>query len=246
MHNSNSFLTLTYSDENLPKDLSLSTDVIQKFWKKLRKHIHKETGQFIKHYTAGEYGDGAGTRTINPHYHACLFGYDFPDKKYLKKTENGDILYTSETLEKIWGFGHCPIGDVTFESAAYVARYTLKKVYGDDAEQHYNGRLPERSWTSNGLGQSWLQSYLSDVYPSDEIIIDGRKMMPPPYYDSYLLKHDPELFEKIQNNRAAKINNKKNNMMLERFVENGNLKIATVSDVVRRAQIRAGSLDKNR
>ena len=29
------------------------------------------------------------------------------------------------------------IGDMTFESAAYVARYCMKKVTGDAAEEHY-------------------------------------------------------------------------------------------------------------
>lgn len=246
MHTQNSFLTLTYSDEALPVDLSLSTDVIQKFWKKMRKHIYKETGQLIKHYSAGEYGDGTGQRAINPHYHACLFGYDFPDKKYYKKTENGDVLYTSQTLEKIWGYGFCPIGDVSFESAGYVARYTLKKVYGDDADKHYSGRLPEQSWSSNGLGESWFLQWYSDVYPSDQIVIDGRVMMPPPYYDELCKKYLPDLWTTVSNNRAGKINNKKNNLVLERFTENGMMKTRSVSDVVRRAQIRSGSLDKNR
>lgn len=256
LHNQNSFLTLTFSDENFPLDSSLSTDTIQKFWKKLRKHIFKESGLLIKHYTAGEYGDAKGDRvrvlpdgTIvgdNPHYHSCLFGYDFPDKKYLRKTENGDILYTSATLEKIWGNGHCPIGDVSFESAAYVARYTLKKIYGEDSDLYYDGRLPEQSWSSNGLGETWFHQYSSDVYPRDEIIIDGRKMMPPPYYDQLLLKHNPQLFETIQNNRASKINKKINNFMLERSLENGKPITRSVSDTVRRAQLRSGSLDKNR
>lgn len=246
MHSENSFLTLTFSDENLPMDLSLSTDEIQRFWKRMRKYIFKETGQLIKHYTGGEYGDGSGDREINPHYHACLFGYDFPDKKFYKKTENGDILYTSKILEKVWDKGFCPIGDVTFESAGYVARYTLKKVYGDDADLHYQGRMPERSWTSNGLGRSWFEKWYRDVYPSDQLVIDGRIMMPPPYYDELLKKYDPALWQTVQDNRAGKINLKKNNVALDRFLENGKMKTMSVSDVVRRAQIRQGSLDKNR
>lgn len=246
MYTQNSFLTLTYDDDHLPSDLSLSTDVIQKFWKKLRKYIFAETGQFIKHYSAGEYGDGDGRRPINPHYHACLFGYDFPDKIFYKTTENGDKLYTSAILEKIWGNGFCPIGDVSFESAGYVARYTLKKIYGDDAPDHYQGRLPEKSWSSNGLGEEWFLQWYSDVYPSDQVIIDGRIMMPPPYYDKLCQKYFPKLWQDVSNARAGKINLKKNNFMLERFVENGMLKTRNVSDVVRRAQIRSGSLDKNR
>lgn len=246
MYSQNSFLTLTYSDDQLPSDLSLSTDTLQKFWKKLRKHIYKETGRLIKHYSAGEYGDGTGKRAINPHYHACLFGYDFPDKKFHKTAESGEKLYTSAILEKIWGYGYAPIGDVTFESAAYCARYTLKKVYGDDADKHYNGRLPERSWSSNGLGLEWFHQWYQDVYPSDQLVIDGRIMMPPPYYDKLLEKYHPALWRTVQNNRAGKINKKNINVALERFLENGKMKTMNVSDVVRRAQIRQGSLDKHR
>lgn len=258
MHEENSFLTLTYSDDHMPDDRSLSTDTIQKFWKKMRKHISKRSGRLIKHYTSGEYGDADGERIRysyhlnkmvgdNPHYHACLFGFDFPDKEYYKKTETGDILYTSKILTEKWGLGHAVIGDVSFESAAYVARYTLKKVYGDDGHEHYDGRLPEKSWCSQGLGESWFLKYKTDVYPSDEVILyGGRKLSPPPYYDKLLLKYDPSLYADIENSRAGKINKKINNFSLERFYENGKPVTRTVSDVVRRAQIRVGSLDKNR
>lgn len=260
MHDNNAFLTLTYSDENLPgphhqkmndgtikyfADLSLCTDDLQKFWKKYRKHLGE---QKIKYYASGEYGDGGGDRLINPHYHAIVFGHDFPDKEYYKKNENGDILYTSPTLTKMWGHGHAVLGDVTFESAAYVARYTLKKIYGDDAIEHYNGRMPERSWSSQGLAESWFEKYGSDVYPRDEIILSGgRRLSPPPYYDKLLLKYDPDKYAELLNKRAEyKINNKINNFALDRFYENGNPRVRTVSDSVRRAALRVGSVDKYR
>lgn len=244
MYSHNCFLTLTYSDEHLPTDLSLSTDTIQKFWKRLRKSLPYKQ---IKHYSSGEYGDGDGVREINPHYHACLFNHDFPDKVFFKRTDRGDILYTSETLTNLWGLGHAVIGDLTFESAAYVARYTMKKVYGDPADEHYGDRLPEKSWSSNHLGLDWFNQYKASVYPHDFVVLsDGRTFAPPTKYDELLALSDPDMWETVQNNRAAKINVQKNNFQLERFYEDGKKKTRSVSDVVRRARIRVGSLDKKR
>jgi len=249
MSDHNCFLTLTYEDQNLPLDKSLHTRDMQLFWKKLRKQFPHKT---IKYYAAGEYAPD----TDRPHYHACVFNHDFLDRQYYKKTENDDKIYTSETLNDLWGHGHCFIGDVTFESAAYVARYTIKKIYGPEAETHYlryhpDGQpywlTPERSWSSQGLGEEWFLKYYSDVYPSDQITLyGGRQLMPPPYYDKLLLKHDPDLWERVQNQRAGKINKKLNNNLLERTLENGKQVTRTSSDAVRRASIRVGKLDKQR
>ncbi|WP_217268498.1 rolling circle replication-associated protein, partial [Lactobacillus helveticus] len=73
-------------------------------------------------YMAGEYGESFD----RPHFHACLFGLDFSDKKFYKTTKTGSILYTSKILEELWPFGYSTVGDVSFESAAYVARYIMK------------------------------------------------------------------------------------------------------------------------
>jgi hypothetical protein len=54
------------------------------------------------------------------HLWHIFFGYGFPDKKLFKKQKSGD-LFTSDVLTKCWGKGHCLLGDLTFESAAYVA-----------------------------------------------------------------------------------------------------------------------------
>jgi hypothetical protein len=245
MHENNCFLTLTHSDETLPLDLSISTRTMQLFYKRLRKHLEKE-GVRIKHYSAGEYGDGGGTRPINPHYHSCLFGYDFPDKKF-HKFSNGNPLYLSPTLDKIWGLGYAPIGEVTFQSAAYVARYTLKKVTGDRSEQHYQGRLPERSWSSHGLGKSWFQKWHSDVYPSDEVRLrNGTVMKPPPYYDKLLLADNPELYEELKEIRSSEINLEKNNYELARYWENGQPRCQAISEMVLESKFRVNKLDNKR
>jgi len=252
MFDANSFLTLTYSDEFFPSDHSLSTRHMQLFWKRLRKHADVK----FKYFAAGEYGEGDGQRFRinslglrvgdNPHYHACVFGFDFDDKVPDGKNAQGDILYQSDTLDRIWGMGRCIIGDVTFESAAYVARYTLKKVYGDDADAHYDGRLPERCYWSLGVGKTWFGKWYTDVYPSDSLVLrDGRVLSPPPYYDKLLLKHDPALYQRVTDERASKLIISKNNFDLVRNSANGTSTMS-VSEVVRRAQLRVGQLDSKR
>jgi len=150
-------------------------------------------------------------------------------------------------LTDIWGNGHCVIGDLTFESAAYVARYTIKKIYGDDADEHYDGRLPERSWASNHLGVDWFHKFYRDVYPADLVTLrDGRTFAPPKKYDELLALHDPELWQQVSDTRAGRNNNNKNNNVLERYYESGKPVSRSVSDVVRRAKLRVGKLDSER
>jgi hypothetical protein len=122
MYSDNAFITLTYAPEHLPDDYSIHKSELQKFFKRLRK----TTGKKIRYFACGEYGE-KGNR---PHYHAIIFGYDFPDKVLYSQTSNGDNLYRSPTLEKVWKKGFSLIGNVTFESAAYVARYVMKKRKG--------------------------------------------------------------------------------------------------------------------
>lgn len=148
--------------------------------KRLRKHFYGNQKGKVRYFHCGEYGDQLG----RPHHHACLFNIDFPDKE-LWKTREGVRLYTSKTLEKLWPYGHSTIGEVTFESAAYVARYVVKKITGEPAAAHYNGRLPEYCTMSRrpGIGRNWLEKFHDDVYPKDFIVIRGKKSKVPKYYN---------------------------------------------------------------
>lgn len=126
LHSENCFITLTFSDSFLPKNGSLDVADFQKFMKRLRQFISPRKVRF---FHCGEYGENFG----RPHHHACLFGYDFPDKVLFKEV-NGSKIFTSAILSDLWPFGFSTIGDVTYESAAYVARYVLKKWSKDDLE----------------------------------------------------------------------------------------------------------------
>lgn len=174
----NAFLTLTYDDVHLPSDLSLHKEHLQDFWKRLRKSLD---GVKIRYFAAGEYG----SLLSRPHYHACVFNY-WPYDAKLWRIRHGTRLYVSPSLAKIWPFGYHVVGEVTFESAAYVARYCLKKITGDQAEEHYHGLEPEFVVMSRrpGIAKEWIEKYRGDVYPNDFVVIrDNIKCRPPRYYD---------------------------------------------------------------
>ena len=201
LHENNCFITLTYDNTHLPSDGSLHYRDFQLFIKRLRKKFGNTR---IRYYMAGEYGENFG----RPHFHACIFGHDFHDKKLWKRSPSGSMLYRSNDLEVLWPFGYSSIGDVNFESAAYVARYIMKKVTGKNADQHYtttdpetgeiNTRKPEFTKMSlkPGIGYDWYKQYTSDVYPHDYVVVRGKKVKPPKYYDkNYKIQHPYEFDE---------------------------------------------------
>ena len=150
----------------------------------------------IRFFHCGEYGE----RNDRPHHHVCFFDFDLPDREFLKMSSDGKSrLYTSKFLDKIWGKGYCIIGDVPFESAAYVARYICKKVTGELADGFYEGRLPEYVTMSlkPGIGFGWYEKFHgSDVYADDMVIVRGMKCKAPRYYDvKYELTSADRLFK---------------------------------------------------
>lgn len=195
MHDESCFVTLTYDEAHLPKDGSLSVEHCQLFLKRLRSRLGK---QRIRFFLCGEYGDKLG----RPHYHAILFGWTPPDRVLIKGS--GELsLWTSSLLSETWGHGFASFGQVSFDSAAYVANYATKKVVGEKAAQHYRGRRPEFLLMSRrpGIGRPWFDAYGSDVFPSDEVIVRGVQCRPPRYYDNLLAVKDPDLLARLKEKR---------------------------------------------
>lgn len=198
LYERNCFLTLTYDDEHLPRgSLSCSRCVkphviggsvcvaeFQDFMKRLRKQF----GAGIRFYHCGEYGELNG----RPHYHAIIFNHDFSDKLYFSGKAELSV-YTSKALSSLWTAGFAVTGQVTFESAAYVSRYVMKKVTGERADAHYGGRKPEYVTMSRrpGIGKGWYDKYKSDVYPRNGVVVRGRVTRPPRFYDNLLGREDP-------------------------------------------------------
>jgi hypothetical protein len=209
LYEQNSFITLTYDDEHLPYGGTLVKKHFQDFMKRLRKHIYPRK---VRYYHCGEYGD----QLKRPHYHACLFNVDFSEDKVLFSERDGNLLYTSETLQVLWPYGFSTVGDLTFESAAYCARYVLKKVTGKNHDDHYlrcdeDGVAfwlePEYTTMSRrpGIGKDWYDKYKSDVFPSDEVPVPGSGVFKkvPRYYEALLESEDPDAYEQIKEERKA-------------------------------------------
>lgn len=209
----NSFITLTYDDAHLPPGGTLVVKDWQLFAKKLRRLI----GPF-RFFHCGEYGSVTG----RPHLHAALFGEDFHwNRTHHKTTRQGHKLYISPILDQAWSDdkgprGHAYIGELTHQSAAYIARYIVDKVTGDRAEHHYEyvhhttGEVlhfkPEYSTMSRrpGIGSLWFDQYVKDVYPHDEVIVEGKSTQPPKFYDNKFALSNPEQWKKILAERSRK------------------------------------------
>lgn len=210
LYESNLFVTFTYANEYLPKYGQLTKRDMQLFFKKLRFRFPDRR---IRYYMCGEYGENF---TKRPHYHAAIFNLELPDIKFWKVV-NKHKYYKSQILEKIWGKGHLVIGEVTHESSAYIARYCLKKKYGTSAHSHYkavvstDGKVvryqPEYSQasTGRGIGYDWYQKFKSDLYPSDEYVINGFVSKPPQYYDRLLEQEDPDMYKQVKDKRRKMI-----------------------------------------
>lgn len=218
IHPQNSFITLTFREacpldgEKIDPTVSLHKYHFQRFLKRLRKQFVPKEPKFatseekkkwqhenqIRYYHCGEYGD----ESARPHHHAILFNFDFPDKKY-KTTKCGNNYYTSRILQDLWPWGHSIIGNATFESAAYVARYCTKKINGPLAKDHYKGRTPEYSTMSRrpGIGAGWLSKYKTDVFPNDFIVVRGKTCKVPKYYNKTFELTNPELYGTVKVSR---------------------------------------------
>lgn len=204
MHERNCFLTLTYKDKHLPKDRSLDI----RHWQKFARDLRYSHGAF-RYYHCGEYGED----THRLHLHALVFGLDFFEDREHVATEKGYRLFESPTLNKTWGRGAVKIGELNQRTAAYCARYTMKKQGGAKGRLYYralalaltgdpnyeridlktgevfDGLKPPYSTMSRrpGIGANWIKKYKTDVYPCDFVIDSNfQKSRPPSFYDNQL------------------------------------------------------------
>lgn len=229
MTTDNMFLTLTYDDQHYPPGGSVSVRTHQLFIKKLRKLASKKLGvtENIRYYMCGEYGadefqqipDVRKLQRVGPgrpHYHYLIFGLRFPDLEWWT-SHRGHDYYRSKLLEKIWPYGFSTIGNVTPETAAYTARYVLKKITGDEeqADEHYRRYIPETGETwpvlpefclmslKPGIGSSWFAKYgQTDIYDSgDYVTINGKRYQTPKYYDKLLEDLDERELLRVKTKR---------------------------------------------
>lgn len=220
-HENACFLTLTYTDQNVPRSffcdsstgeilnpdapwLTLEPRHLTLFWKRLRKWY----GEELRYYACGEYG----SNTFRPHYHAIVFGLN-PDRLGLEdwsRNFRGDRLYLSRVLtDDVWKLGNVMVGEVNEQTCAYVSRYVMKKLKGEASvfyDEH--GLVPPftRMSTHPGLGNQYFQDH-PDIYEFDKIHIStpqgGKSFRPPRYYDKLYDCLQPEEMAEIKQARQA-------------------------------------------
>lgn len=195
LHENNSFLTLTYNDENIPiikctDNLvrgNLNPTHLQKFIKRLRKKVEPIK---LRYVAVGEYGDV----TQRPHFHLALFGY--PSCAYglpRKTSRKGCQCPQCLEIEETWKEGFTYNGQLTEKSASYVAGYVTKKLTNaknEKVQEWLKGRHQEFARMSNrpGIGagaMEYLQELLESEHGSEALLDDvpdvlchGRKRMP--------------------------------------------------------------------
>ncbi len=212
MHEQSSFVTFTYDDKHLPPFGDLRHSDFQLFMKRLR---HRYPG--VSYFMCGEYGD----LTNRPHYHALLFGYYPKDAKY-HRTQNNNRYYKSEELDYFWKQGFTDTTNVSYKSAGYIARYTLKKQLPDEATQdrytyldhNQNLQLKQfeyiRMSLNPAIGLSWIKKYAEQTIRHDYVLDpDGNKCPVPKYYLDYLASEVCE--ETSENNKNKRIEKARTN-----------------------------------
>lgn len=217
LHERNCFITLTYGPDTVPRDGGL----VVKDWQDFAKRLRKAMGPF-RFFHCGEYGD----TNKRPHYHAVVFGIDFSEDRVLLKDTAAGRLYMSPLLERTWGKGHCSVGDLTYESAAYVARYCVGKVTGEKAEREYSRvdcdtgecwqvRPPYTTMSRRpGIGARWFERFASDVFPSDEVVHKGRRFRPPRFYLEKLSEREQA---DVKARRLVRVLNRKDELTDDRL-----------------------------
>lgn len=189
------FLTLTIDDDHL-KDYvtkngfaTCKADDISTFMKALRGRWSDQHGvtAHIRFFGCSEYGD----ESMRPHYHLLLFGLPLYDLEFYKNNHDGDVLYKSEELTEIWKKGIVTIGQFNWNTAAYTARYVMKKAGGKNAAFYDALDIePEKVRMSRrpGIGADFFEHHIDDIYELDEIVLPATKgnshvISPPKYFD---------------------------------------------------------------
>lgn len=144
-HRTASFVTLTYSDENLPENLCVSKDELQRFFKRLRKAIYPRA---LRYFACGEYGD----KSQRPHYHAIIFGVG---------PEEGKVV------EAAWEKGFVYMGEAEPSTMSYCGGYVTKKMT-KKGDPRLQGRNPEFALMSRmpALGAKYVDA-LVKAYETD-------------------------------------------------------------------------------
>lgn len=172
------FVTLTYNEECLPKDLKVSKIELQNYIKRLRRRIEPKN---IKYYACGEYGTKG-----RPHYHLIIYGIGIKDLEVIKKWNPAKKAFYLEvwkgSVKDAWqGKGNVIVGTVTYQSCRYVGEYIQKKLYYGATNQPF-------AIMSKGLGAGYVHRNSKQFEDNLSIRMNGKKVITPKYYIEILAR----------------------------------------------------------
>lgn len=218
-HDSAYFVTFTYDDDHVPRTyyddpetgeafpaLTLRKRDFQLLMKRIRKRFDNDQ---IRYFACGEYGSD----TFRPHYHAIIFGLHLDDLQLYKMVKQGGEYYryyNSPSLSECWQdkdgnpIGYVVVGEVTWESCAYTARYVMKKLKGKEAEFYEaHNIVPEFTLMSRrpGIGRLYYEEH-PDMFDFTQINIStpkgGKSFKPPRYFEKLFEVDNPAKYYEIK------------------------------------------------
>lgn len=154
------FVTLTYSDEFLPRDLydsvtgeliashptgCLDKRAVQLFLKRLRKKFPPKS---IRYFVAGEYGEKRG----RPHYHFVIWGIPYSRRNDIYDSwcdpHTGKLMCNPDFLD-------VQVPRDSWAVSQYCCSYLMKRMTAPD-DARLVGRPPEFCQSSQGIGKPSL------------------------------------------------------------------------------------------
>lgn len=170
------FVTLTYNDENCPRDYQLNKVDYQLYLKRLRQNLARSRSSEtkIKFYCVGEYGeigsehDYYNTGFGRPHYHLIISGLS-PLRDYA-------------VINSSWRLGFVKVLPAIPSTVRYVLKYMDKQLVGRRAKEVYGDFQPPFCSMSNGIGRDWLVSHHEQIESDSGIYYKGRLVPVPRYY----------------------------------------------------------------
>lgn len=179
-----SFVTLTYTDEFLPKDGAIDKREFTLAIKRLRKEVEPLR---IRYYGCGEYGDDK----MRPHYHLIVFGLSPSESR--------------EYIKKIWNKGFIYVTTVNYARCRYIAKYIIKNV-GEKKElvSRYGDRQPPFQLMSKGLGRDWALKNMDQLQRA-YLTMNGHHIGVPRYYKSLMTEMEADEYQTVMQIRDEEL-----------------------------------------
>lgn len=180
-HFTSAFVTLTYPDENVPLGYDDQPTFYKPDLQKYIKRVRKRALSPIKYYAVAEYGG----KTLRPHYHLIIFG-----------ATNENLAISAKNY-----FGHIVIEPVNAATIRYVTNYILKQRL---TKNELNGREPEFSLISNGIGEAYITDKMKKWHHNGlkNFCQDngGQKIAMPRYYKDRIFNENQkkDIFDQVQ------------------------------------------------